>query len=96
MAAAGFAARLDAPDENDRVIPRRASRAGACSCLELPSMLQDSANAALRAKSGRTGADMPSRMRIQAQPLIAVRDVAESSRGYQALSGCQSEHGGGE
>jgi catechol 2,3-dioxygenase-like lactoylglutathione lyase family enzyme len=30
------------------------------------------------------------------QPLIAVRDVAASSRWYQALLGCESAHGGHE
>ena len=30
------------------------------------------------------------------QPLIAVRDVAASSRWYQALLGCTSGHGGPE
>jgi catechol 2,3-dioxygenase-like lactoylglutathione lyase family enzyme len=33
---------------------------------------------------------------VQAQPLIAVRDVAASSRWYQALLGCESAHGGAE
>jgi hypothetical protein len=33
---------------------------------------------------------------VQAQPLIAVRDVAASSRWYQALLGCESGHGGDE
>jgi catechol 2,3-dioxygenase-like lactoylglutathione lyase family enzyme len=31
---------------------------------------------------------------MQAQPLIAVRDVQASSRWYQALLGCESGHGG--
>jgi catechol 2,3-dioxygenase-like lactoylglutathione lyase family enzyme len=31
---------------------------------------------------------------MQAQPLIAVRDVAASSRWYQAVLGCTSGHGG--
>ncbi len=39
---------------------------------------------------------MPSKIRIQAQPLIAVRDVTASSRWYQALLGCESAHGGEE
>jgi catechol 2,3-dioxygenase-like lactoylglutathione lyase family enzyme len=39
---------------------------------------------------------MPKEIRIQAQPLIAVRDVAASSRWYQALLGCESAHGGDE
>jgi catechol 2,3-dioxygenase-like lactoylglutathione lyase family enzyme len=30
------------------------------------------------------------------QPLICVRDVEASSRWYQQLLGCQSDHGGGE
>ena len=30
------------------------------------------------------------------QPMIAVRDVAASSRGYQELLGCASGHGGAE
>jgi len=33
---------------------------------------------------------------VQAQPMIAVRDVAASSRWYQALLGCKSGHGGNE
>ena len=33
---------------------------------------------------------------MQAQPLIAVRDVQASSRWYQALLGCESGHGGPE
>jgi extradiol dioxygenase family protein len=33
---------------------------------------------------------------MQAQPLIAVRDVALSSRWYQAVLGCESGHGGDE
>jgi catechol 2,3-dioxygenase-like lactoylglutathione lyase family enzyme len=33
---------------------------------------------------------------MQAQPLIAVRDVEASSRWYQSLLGCQSGHGGSE
>lgn len=33
---------------------------------------------------------------MQAQPLIAVRDVQESSRWYQAVLGCESGHGGPE
>lgn len=33
---------------------------------------------------------------IQSQPMIAVRDVAASSRWYQALLGCKSGHGGDE
>jgi catechol 2,3-dioxygenase-like lactoylglutathione lyase family enzyme len=33
---------------------------------------------------------------LRAQPLIAVRDVAASSRWYQALLGCDSGHGGDE
>lgn len=33
---------------------------------------------------------------MQAQPLICVRDVAASSRWYQAVLGCQSGHGGDE
>lgn len=32
--------------------------------------------------------------RIQAQPLIAVRNVVASSRWYQTLLGCESAHGG--
>jgi catechol 2,3-dioxygenase-like lactoylglutathione lyase family enzyme len=39
---------------------------------------------------------MPKGIRVQAQPLIAVRDVAASSRWYQALLGCKSAHGGDE
>ncbi|CAM4305868.1 VOC family protein [Corallococcus sp. ZKHCc1 1396] len=31
---------------------------------------------------------------VRAQPLIAVRDVAASSRWYQALLGCEGTHGG--
>lgn len=31
---------------------------------------------------------------IRAQPLIAVRDVAASSRWYQSLLGCEATHGG--
>ena len=31
---------------------------------------------------------------MRVQPLIAVRDVEESSRWYQRLLGCQSGHGG--
>lgn len=33
---------------------------------------------------------------MRAQPLIAVRDVAASSRWYQELLGCESGHGGPE
>jgi catechol 2,3-dioxygenase-like lactoylglutathione lyase family enzyme len=33
---------------------------------------------------------------MQVQPMIAVRDVAASSRWYQALLGCKSGHGGPE
>ncbi len=33
---------------------------------------------------------------MQAQPLIAVRDVQLSSRWYQAVLGCESGHGGAE
>ena len=33
---------------------------------------------------------------IQSQPLIAVRDVAASSRWYQRVLGCKSGHGGHE
>jgi catechol 2,3-dioxygenase-like lactoylglutathione lyase family enzyme len=33
---------------------------------------------------------------LRPQPLIAVRDVAASSRWYQRLLGCQSGHGGAE
>ena len=33
---------------------------------------------------------------MQPQPMIAVRDVAASSRWYQALLGCKSGHGGPE
>jgi catechol 2,3-dioxygenase-like lactoylglutathione lyase family enzyme len=33
---------------------------------------------------------------MQAQPLIAVRDVQASSRWYQAVLGCESGHGGPE
>lgn len=33
---------------------------------------------------------------MQAQPLIAVRDVEASSRWYQQLLGCHSAHGGPE
>jgi catechol 2,3-dioxygenase-like lactoylglutathione lyase family enzyme len=33
---------------------------------------------------------------MRPQPLIAVRDVAASSRWYQALLGCESGHGGSE
>ncbi len=33
---------------------------------------------------------------MQAQPLIAVRDVQASSRWYQTVLGCQSGHGGAE
>lgn len=33
---------------------------------------------------------------MQPQPLIAVRDVAASSRWYQRLLGCKSAHGGAE
>jgi catechol 2,3-dioxygenase-like lactoylglutathione lyase family enzyme len=33
---------------------------------------------------------------MQPQPMIAVRDVAASSRWYQALLGCKSGHGGNE
>ena len=33
---------------------------------------------------------------MQAQPLIAVTDVATSSRWYQEILGCQSGHGGSE
>jgi catechol-2,3-dioxygenase len=32
---------------------------------------------------------------MRPQPLIAVRDVKLSSRWYQQLLGCQSDHGGG-
>ncbi len=32
---------------------------------------------------------------MRPQPLIAVRDVKQSSRWYQELLGCQSGHGGG-
>ena len=39
---------------------------------------------------------MTSAIRVQAQPLIAVRDVAASSRWYQALLACESGHGGDE
>ena len=39
---------------------------------------------------------MPPEIRVQAQPLIAVRDVAASSQWYQALLGCKSGHGGSE
>ncbi|NBD10415.1 MULTISPECIES: VOC family protein [Corallococcus] len=43
---------------------------------------------------------MPSKPRrtahVRSQPLIAVRDVAASSRWYQALLGCESGHGGDE
>jgi catechol 2,3-dioxygenase-like lactoylglutathione lyase family enzyme len=33
---------------------------------------------------------------MRVQPLIAVRDVAASSRWYQELLGCESGHGGSE
>ena len=33
---------------------------------------------------------------LRVQPMIAVRDVAASSRGYQELLGCESGHGGAE
>ena len=33
---------------------------------------------------------------MQAQPLIAVRDVQASSLWYQAVLGCESGHGGSE
>jgi catechol 2,3-dioxygenase-like lactoylglutathione lyase family enzyme len=33
---------------------------------------------------------------VRPQPLIAVRDVEASSRWYQRLLGCQSDHGGPE
>jgi catechol 2,3-dioxygenase-like lactoylglutathione lyase family enzyme len=33
---------------------------------------------------------------MQAQPLICVRDVEASSRWYQKLLGCESDHGGRE
>ncbi|RKH41259.1 VOC family protein [Corallococcus sicarius] len=40
---------------------------------------------------------MPSKPRqVRAQPLLAVRDVAASSRWYQQLLGCESAHGGDE
>jgi catechol 2,3-dioxygenase-like lactoylglutathione lyase family enzyme len=34
--------------------------------------------------------------RVQPQPLIAVRDVAASSRWYRTLLACESAHGGAE
>ncbi|RKH60960.1 VOC family protein [Corallococcus llansteffanensis] len=40
---------------------------------------------------------MPSKSRqVRSQPLLAVRDVAASSRWYQQLLGCESAHGGDE
>ncbi len=35
-------------------------------------------------------------MSLRPQPLIAVRDVEASSRFYQRLLGCESDHGGAE